>query len=94
MKFNVGDIVWIKWEDHYHNYTAGWHSEEDRVKTGQYSDPIYIETVGIVLRDDKHRVVLTPTFAPDDQYSNGGWAVKIKKCIVDHKILKKAKVKK
>lgn len=90
-KFTPGDIIWIKWEDHYHNYIAGWTSEDGRTEGGGYT-PMYCETVGFVLNDNGKNVALALTMGEAGE-SNGGYAVKIKKTIVDWKIVRKQKVK-
>lgn len=86
MKFNKGDIVWIKWEDHYHCYVSGWQTKKNR-KELEVHKPLFCETVGFVVLDNKHRVGLVPTLS--DNHSNGGIAVKMKRCIVKYKVLKK-----
>lgn len=90
MKFKLGDIVWIRWEDHYHCYNAGWQNKKNR-KELEIHKPLFCETVGFVVLDTKARIGLVPTYS--DGQSNGGVAVKMKRCIVAHKVLKKAKGK-
>lgn len=85
MKFNVGDIVWIKWEDHYHDYTQGW-----RDRANADTDPLYCETVGFVVFDTKDRIGLSATTQVHDQRFSGGLAVKLKRCIIASKVLKRA----
>lgn len=87
-KFNEGDIVWIRWEDHFHNYTAGWMGEDERKEAGGF-EPVFCETVGFVLKDTGKNIALAMTAS--DGVSNGGYAVKIKSCITAYKLLKKAK---
>lgn len=89
-KFTVGDVIWIKWEDHYHNYTAGWSDADGRKEAGGYS-PMFCETVGFVLNDDGKNVALAISKDIEGNYSNGGYSVKIKRTIVDYKVLKKGK---
>lgn len=88
-KFNKGDIIWIEWEDHYHNYTAGWTNDDGRDAAGGFS-PMYCESVGFVIHDDGRNVALA--ISHDQAGStNGGYAVKIKSTIRNFKVLKKAK---
>lgn len=63
-------------------------SQEEREAVGGFA-PIFCETVGFVLSDNGKNVALAMTAS--DGVSNGGYAVKIKSCIVNYKILKKAK---
>lgn len=84
MKFKVGDLVWVKWEDHFHEYTPGWceYDVDD--------SPVYCETVGWVIKDTPKRLTLAGTKGHTGHVPvfNGGYSVKVKSCIVKFKVLK------
>jgi hypothetical protein len=88
VKFNQGDIVWVKWEDHYHDYTQGWQDIDFQ------DSSFFCETVGFVVKDSPTRLYLSGTISNNegqDRKYSGGVSCKLKNSIVAHKILRKFK---
>ena len=89
-KINIGDLVYIKWEDHYHNYTAGWMDARMREAAAEGFSPVYCETAGFCVHNSPDKIGLAPSWCDED--TNGGIAVKLKKTIVEVKVYRKRKV--
>lgn len=88
MKFNIGDLVLVTWEDHYNDHRIGW-----KLAKEYKLPPLFIETVGFVVADNKNRVGLVPTLDDDGvhepQYA-GGVSVRMKRDIKSVQVLRKA----
>jgi hypothetical protein len=86
VKFNKGDLIWIQWEDHFHDYTQGWRDVED-----MDTERVIIQSTGFVLKDTPTHVYFSGTFQEHDDRFSGGYSAKLKNCILKHKVLMKAK---
>lgn len=86
IRVRIGDLVWIKWEDHYSCGNGGW-MKQDKVDL----TPMLCETVGFVLRQDKYRLATTAGHDGQvDPFVHGNYMVCPKRMIIDFKILRKA----
>jgi hypothetical protein len=85
IRVEIGDLVWIKWEDHYSYGGGGW-TNRNKVSV----DPMYCETVGYVIGQDKQRLATTPSHdGQEDPNIAAGYSVAPKRMIIDIKILRK-----
>lgn len=81
----IGDLVWIKWEDHWSNQKGGWTSLEK-----VHLDPMLCETVGWVIGMKNGRIATTQTHdGQQDPYIHGHYMVCPIRMIMDIKVLKK-----
>lgn len=89
IRVETGDLVWIKWEDHYAFDRAGWVDQSTIT-----IDPLMCETVGWVTKQDKDRIATSPSH--DGQFNpniSASVSVCPKRMIVEIKVLKKTNKK-